>query len=64
MATSLSVGGASGELADGWWRACMMSLTPAMTNSMEKARGIMPSVGNHSRVLQMRPHLVSHTQSR
>jgi len=60
--TWLSVWGASGEPGDGCWRAVTMSLTPAMTMSVEVARGIGILDGNHERVSAMRMALVSQIQ--
>jgi hypothetical protein len=59
---SLSVSGARGELAEGCCRAWMMSLAPAITRSMDEARGMVTCIGNHSSVSQVRSRRVSKAQ--
>jgi hypothetical protein len=60
--TWLSVRGASGELADGLFKAVTMSWMPASTRSVEDASGIVTFVGNHETVSQMRAQRVSQSQ--
>jgi hypothetical protein len=59
---SLSVSGASGEPAEGCWRAWTMSLAPAITKSIDDARGMITCIGNQSRVSQVRSRRVSNAQ--
>ena len=55
--------GASGELGDGWWRACRMSRMPAKMRSLDDANGMVSFVGNPERVSQMRVARISQSQT-
>ena len=54
MVASLSVRGAKGDPDDGLLRAFMMLRAPAMTKSIDDARGMVTLVGNHWSVSSIR----------